>query len=136
MFMNKQTDYALRMLRTLTDQTRHCVRDLAENERVPQAITYKILKKLSLAGWVRLERGPRGGCQLTADLKNVSLYDLICVMEGDTNVTACMQGHYDCEWRRTHGICKIHLNLHAVQEEINQKLRAKNLWDIIGRRST
>ena len=134
-FMNLKTDYALRMLRALTDEKQHSVRSLAEDEQVPQAFTYKILKKLSQAGLVKLSRGPGGGCHLVEDLKNVSLYDLITIMEGDAHVTACMQGSYDCEWRRTHGICKIHLNLCVVQEEINQKLRAKSLWEIIGKNS-
>ena len=41
MFMNRQTDYALRMLRALTDEKQHSVRSLAEDEQVPQAFTYK-----------------------------------------------------------------------------------------------
>ena len=97
MFMNRQTDYALRMLRALTDEKQHSVRSLAEDEQVPQAFTYKILKKLSQAGLVKLSRGPGGGCHLVEDLKNVSLYDLITIMEGDAHVTACMQGSYDSE---------------------------------------
>ena len=40
MFMNRQTDYALRMLRALTDEKQHSVRSLAEDEQVPQAFTY------------------------------------------------------------------------------------------------
>ena len=54
-------------------------------------------------------------------------------MEGEADMTACMNGHYDCSWRKSHGICKIHLNLMAVQKEINQKLQSKSLWDIIGK---
>ena len=60
-------------------------------------------------------------------------YDLILIMEGEADMTACMNGHYDCSWRKSHGICKIHLNLMAVQKEINQKLQSKSLWDIIGK---
>lgn len=133
MFMNRKTDYALRIIRALTDQKRHTAADLAENEQIPLAFTYKILKQLARADIINLERGPGGGCLLQADLKQVSLYDLILIMEGEADMTACMNGHYDCSWRRNHGICKIHLNLLAIQQEINQKLRSKSLWDIIGK---
>lgn len=50
MFMNRQTDYALRMLRALTDEKQHSVRSLAEDEQVPQAFTYKILKNYRKLG--------------------------------------------------------------------------------------
>lgn len=133
MFMNRKTDYALRIIRALTDQKRHTASDLAGNEQIPLAFTYKILKRLSRAGIISLERGPGGGCRLQADLKRISLYDLILIMEGEADMTACMTGHYDCSWRKSHGICKIHLNLMAVQKEINQKLQSKSLWDIIGK---
>ena len=130
MFMNKKTDYALRIIRALTDQNRHTAAELAGNEQIPLAFTYKILKQLSRAGIISLERGPGGGCSLQTDLKQISL---ILIMEGEADMTACMNGHYDCSWRKSHGICKIHLNLMAVQKEINQKLQSKSLWDIIGK---
>ena len=133
MFMNKKTDYALRIIRALTDQNRHTAAELAGNGQIPLAFTYKILKQLSRAGIISLERGPGGGCSLQTDLKQISLYDLILIMEGEADMTACMNGHYDCSWRKSHGICKIHLNLMAVQKEINQKLQSKSLWDIIGK---
>ena len=73
--MNKKTDYALRIIRALTDQNRHTAAELAGNEQIPLAFTYKILKQLSRAGIISLERGPGGGCSLQTDLKQISLYD-------------------------------------------------------------
>jgi len=133
MFMNRKTDYAIRILRGLLDGQRHAAAQLAAREEIPLAFAYKILKQLSNAGIVRLERGPGGGCMLQADLKQVTLYDLVVLMEGDADITACMSGTYDCEWRRTHGICKVHLNLCSLQQEINQKLQAKSLWAVLGK---
>lgn len=135
MFMNRKSDYALRIIRALSDGKRHTANSLANNEQIPLAFAYKILKKLSNAGLVRLDRGPGGGCSLEKDLRDVSLYDLITIMEGHDDITDCMNGDYDCEWRKHHGICKVHLNLCVLQQEIEQKLRSKSLWEILGKTS-
>ena len=75
--MNRKSDYALRILRSLQDGKVRIAPVLAADEQIPLAFVYKILKQLSKAGIVGLERGPKGGCCLLVDLKEVSLYDLI-----------------------------------------------------------
>lgn len=49
MVINKETDYALRILRALTDGELHTAGQLSQEELLPQAFTYKILKKLERA---------------------------------------------------------------------------------------
>ena len=68
-----------------------------KEEQIPLAFVYKILKQLSKAGIVGLERGPKGGCCLLVNLNEVSLYDLIIAMEENVHVTGCMRSDYDCE---------------------------------------
>ena len=46
MVITKETDYALRILRALTDGELHTVGQVAQSEFLPQAFAYKILKKL------------------------------------------------------------------------------------------
>ena len=104
---------------------------LAKEEQIPLAFVYKILKQLSKAGIVGLERGPKGGCCLLVNLNEVSLYDLIIAMEENVHVTGCMRSDYDCEWQRVHGLCRIHGNLRAIQREIENKLRSISLMTII-----
>ena len=55
--ITRETDYAIRLLRTLRDRERHTVAEAAERELVPQPFAYKILKKLSKAGLVEVLRG-------------------------------------------------------------------------------
>ncbi len=131
MLMNRKSDYALRILRSLQDGKVRIAPVLAADEQIPLAFVYKILKQLSKAGIVGLERGPKGGCCLLVDLKEVSLYDLIITMEEAVHVTGCMRNDYDCEWQRVHGLCRIHGNLRAIQREIEEKLRATSLMTII-----
>ena len=50
MVITRETDYALRILRALLDGKLHTAGQIAQDELLPQAFAYKILKKLEKAG--------------------------------------------------------------------------------------
>ena len=80
MIITRETDYALRILRALMDGQLHTVGELARGELLPQPFAYKIIKKLCKAGLVQITRGAAGGCRLSADLSQVTLYDLLLAL--------------------------------------------------------
>ena len=57
--ITRETDYALRLLRTLRDGERRTAAEAAERELVPQSFAHKILKKLARAGFVEVGRSVR-----------------------------------------------------------------------------
>ena len=69
--ITRETDYALRLLRTLRDGERRTAAEAAERELVPQSFAHKILKKLARAGFVEVARGAEGGCRLSAELNSL-----------------------------------------------------------------
>ena len=87
--ITRETDYALRLLRTLRDGERRTAAEAAERELVPQSFAHKILKKLARAGFVEVARGAsHGGCtvhchltgiqeKLNAELKAHTLEDIL-----------------------------------------------------------
>ncbi len=133
MVINKETDYALRILRALTDGELHTAGQLSQEELLPQAFTYKILKKLERAGLVEVVRGVAGGCRLAAaaDLEKTSLYDLMAVMEESSSLTACMDPQFQCPWRGRYGGCAVHGNLMRIQEKLDQELKGHSLREIL-----
>ena len=54
LFITKETDYALRILRVLADEERATATELAQGEQIPQQFAYKILKKLQKGGMDRI----------------------------------------------------------------------------------
>lgn len=88
--ITRETDYALRLLRTLRDGERRTAAEAAERELVPQSFAHKILKKLARAGFVEVARGAEGGCRLSAELNRVTLYDLMTAMGEDSRLSSCM----------------------------------------------
>lgn len=132
MIITRETDYALRILRALMDGELHTVGQLAQEELLPQAFAYKILKKLDSARLIEVLRGSSGGCRLTADLSRSSLYDLMVAVGDWGGVSACMDPAYHCPWRSEHGVCSVHCKLLQIQEKLDRELRAHSLADLLG----
>ena len=131
LLITRETDYALRILRALMDGELHTVGQIAQDEFLPQAFAYKILKKLAAAGLIQVTRGTTGGCRLTADLTNISLHELMVAIGERSNLSACMDSQYQCPWSNSYGACKVHSNLAKIQEKLDGELRQYSLADIL-----
>lgn len=131
MVITRETDYALRILRALLDGELHAAGEIAQTELLPQAFAYKILKKLEKAGLLEIRRGTAGGCRLTADLDQTSLYDLMLAMGERSGLSACMEPDYQCSWRSSHGGCGVHCKLQEIQRALDAELRSHSLREIL-----
>lgn len=129
--ITRETDYALRILRALLDGELHAAGEIAQTELLPQAFAYKILKKLEKAGLLEIRRGTAGGCRLTADLDQTSLYDLMLAMGERSGLSACMEPDYQCSWRSSHGGCGVHCKLQEIQRALDAELRSHSLREIL-----
>ena len=131
MVITRETDYALRILRALLDGELHAAGEIAQSELLPQAFAYKILKKLEKAGLLEIRRGTAGGCRLTADLDQTSLYDLMLAMGERSDLSACMEPDYQSPWRSSHGGCGVHCKLLEIQRKLDAELRSHSLREIL-----
>ncbi|MDR1873659.1 MAG: Rrf2 family transcriptional regulator [Synergistaceae bacterium] len=132
MLITRETDYALRVLRALSNGEQSTAGNICTRESLPQQFVYKILKKLEQAGFVQIARGAEGGCRLTADLKKASLYDLMEAMKAERLVSACMQPGFQCVWRQKNsGRCVVHSQLQRIQESLDAELRGHSLHKVL-----
>ena len=88
MIITRETDYAIRILRSLADLQLKNIREISDEQLVPRQFAYKISKKLERAGFIEIIRGAQGGCRLTRDLHGITLMDIINVMERENMITA------------------------------------------------
>lgn len=132
MLITRELDYALRVLRALRDGQLHTVGEITQTQMLPQAFTYKIVKKLAAAGLIEIIRGNAGGCRLAADLSQTSLYDLMQAIDEEVELSACMNPDYSCPWREAHEGCAIHCRLFALQEKLDQELKNQSLLMLLG----
>ncbi len=85
MRVSSRADYGVR---ALYDLARHHnqgpvqSRDIAARQRVPEAYLHQVLGALNRAGLVRSTRGPMGGHVLAREPEDVSLWDILLVLDG------------------------------------------------------
>lgn len=132
MFITKESDYALRILSNLLSGEQKTTKEICEKEYTPKQFAYKIIKKLAKGGLITITRGNGGGCRLSCDLKQVSFYDFLQIMEGNCLLSACMSSDFPCMRRQKNSnYCSVHNNLFHIQQAINQELKSHSLYEIL-----
>lgn len=133
MLLTRESDYALRILRELSDGELKTVGCICENAVIPRQFAYKILKKLEGAGMLVIIRGAHGGCRKTEDMELYSLYDLIQAVGDCREVNACMDPAYECNWSAAHDTsCRMHSRLYLLQMRVDLELKSILLGELVG----
>ena len=83
MFITRECDYAARVLRALSGETRLSVNEICEKESITAPFAYKILKKLQKAGIVKGYRGVHGGYAMNKSLGELTLFDVYKAIDPD-----------------------------------------------------
>ena len=130
LLITRETDYAIRVVRALHRGGQLSAREIAERENMQQTITYKMLRKLSKAGIVESRRGVEGGYILTHPVDQLYLYDLFIALGADVLLTECLEPGYDCANNKD-GTCKVHQELHRVQQVIEDEMKKKPLAELL-----
>lgn len=133
LLITRESDYALRILSALSSGEQLTTEELCTKEYTPQQFGYKILKKLSKGGLITITRGNGGGCQLSCDLKQVTLYDLLQIMNEDCMISACMISEFECPRRSNNSnYCSIHQTILSIQRTLEQELKSHTLHTVLG----
>ncbi len=92
-----EADYALRIVYGFSCQNvKTDAPTLSAQIGVTLRFTLKILRKLLLAGIVRSYKGKSGGYMLAKEPSQISMYDVICAIEGDLPISRCTCEDYEC----------------------------------------
>jgi Rrf2 family protein len=124
MLITRETDYAIRSLRSLYGCGRKTLAEICEEELIPQQFGYKIMKKLAKAGYVHIKRGKDGGYLLEDKFELRTLYDLLDVMETSKDVSPCVIPGYRCEVHKNkEESCLVNQTLSALQAMLDGELK-------------
>ena len=132
MFITRECDYAVRVLRAMAGTERVSVSEICEQELLTAPFAYKILKKLQKAGFVKGYRGVHGGYSLNCDLGQVTLYDVYSSIDPDMFIIDCLNPEFECA--RNNEIaegCSVHCELVDIQGELCRMLKRKSLEKLI-----
>ncbi len=85
MRVSSRADYGVRALFDLAEHYRQGPtqsRDIALRQAIPEAYLHQVLGALNRAGFVRSTRGPLGGHELARDPGEITLWEVLRVLDG------------------------------------------------------
>ena len=133
MFITRECDYAARVLRALSGETRLSVNEICEKESITAPFAYKILKKLQKAGIVKGYRGVHGGYAMNKSLGELTLFDVYKAIDPDLFIIECMASGYECptDGKGDHLPCYMHRELCEIQQGVWEMLKRKSLQEVL-----
>ena len=136
MFLTKEIDYAVRVVRALAGGDRKTVEFVANKEHMPHQYAYKILKKLEKVGFVQGVRGREGGYYLAKPLEELTLLDIAASIGKPLVLNQCLRdGEFGaCPNKGAHPQCTVHIELGRIQDVLVKELQKKNMKEVLARK--
>ena len=106
--ISRQTDYACRVIlhmAMLPLGERVKAQDIAKRRLVPRALVRRVITQLANAGLVTTSRGSNGGLSLARPASEISLLDVVQVMEGPLALNGCAVNPQACPLMQ---VCSVH----------------------------
>lgn len=132
MLFNRETDYAIRVIRNLSVEKPTSISSILEKEHISEAIAYKVARKLDKGGLIRSVRGSNGGYLLERELTDVTLYDIYKIMEPNSFVSECLRGNSNCPVNTGTNPCLIHAEFCRIQNNLFKDLKSRSVANILG----
>ena len=130
MFLTKECDYGVRIIRALSGGEKKIVETICETEHIPGQYAYKILKKLERAGLVQSIRGRNGGYLLQRPLSQITLLDIVSAIDSNLYVNECLREGHDCVNNRETP-CTVHIEFERIQLAMQAEMSQTSMQILI-----
>ena len=128
MFITKECDYGIRIVRALATGTKKTVKTIATEELIPYKFASKIISKLEHANYVKSARGSSGGYQLIRPLNTLTLADIIIAIDTNRCVSKCLHNESDCTFKGPQKErCSVHREFARAQYIVMEALSSKTM---------
>jgi Rrf2 family iron-sulfur cluster assembly transcriptional regulator len=130
MIYSATTEYAIRALAhmaTLEPGERILARDLAAATDVPRQFLGKILHRLARQGMLDSAKGRGGGFRFSRPAEQITLADLVEVVEGKDIMRLCVLGLDDCNDSQP---CPMHDQWKVFRERLKTRVHAATLAEL------
>jgi Rrf2 family nitric oxide-sensitive transcriptional repressor len=132
MQLNLTTDYAIRVVLYLAEADGLVTsQDLANFSNVSPNYIFKIMKKLVDAGYVEQFRGVKGGYKLLQDPKDISLWDIIELMEPTTAFNRCLEEDSYCSRHGDTLGCQVNTVYRTFQKHMEDYFKSYSIQRIV-----
>jgi len=129
--ITQECDYAIRimvMLSKLDEKEAVNAAYISESQNIPSRFTVKILRKLVLSKLIKSRKGSNGGYSLTENPENITLLQVVEVIDGPVAVNKCVGDESKCTLDKT--ACSISHIMMDINNHIVTKLKSISLKDL------
>jgi Rrf2 family protein len=129
--LRRNTDYALRLMISLAKHGQDgsvSTRTLAEEQDVPYQLACKLMQQLHTAKLVESVMGAKGGFRLGRKPAEISLLDVVEVVQGRLSLNRCLLNKSCCPRTAT---CPVRAKMGELQTQMDEYLGGVTLADLI-----
>lgn len=131
MQLNLKTDYAIRTLLYLaTKKSTASSTEISEQMVVPKSMISEFAVPLQRAGILTTQRGAGGGFALCRDPEDISLHEVINLLEGTTRINRCLEDDHKCS-RNATATCPVRKFYVRVQAYLEEAFRDKTIASLL-----
>ena len=126
MQITRQADYAVRAVLYLAERDsgdRVTTAEIGREQHIPLTFLAKIIAQLATAGIVRSTRGSHGGVTLAQPAAEISLLDIVEVVDGPVVLNECVSDRSLCPLGDN---CPVHMVWCNAQAELVDRLMRTN----------
>lgn len=130
MFINRETDYAIRIVRNLHHEELSQIESVAEKENISLTMAHKVCRVLKKKGVINSKAGINGGYTLNRPLEDITLFDVFGAMNDVVEINDCLVDVENCPFAKS-GVCNVHHELNRIQSVLHEELKSKSIADLI-----
>ena len=129
MILNKTTEYALSILgyMAISQNDIFSAEFLHDELDIPRRYLRRLLTDLSKLGFIRSEKGRKGGFVFAKPLEEISLANIINSVEGAEVMQSCILGHQKCKEEQP---CVMHNTWLEARSKMLDALSNTSLQDL------
>ena len=133
MRITQEADYALRIVALLASYDGLVdANTIADEAGITQQFALKILRKLSLGDIVTSQKGANGGYRLAKDAADITLKDIIELIDGEIAISKCLSHEHVCSKQgENKSACKIHRIFDAINHDLTERLEKITIASVI-----
>ena len=133
MFISTKSQYALRAVFEIAKSDQQAIMtigEIAKAQQVPQRYLEGILNQLRKGGLLEAQRGRSGGYKLAKDARNITVGDVVRLIDGQIRAVACVKEDQptDCPMRTN---CVFMPTWQKVQDAIDEALDSTDFAHLV-----
>jgi len=132
MLYSRPCEYAIRTMAYLArvgPDKRVQAQEIAASEDIPTPVLAKVLQQLARNSLIDSFRGPGGGFSLNRPPKEITLFDILRVVDGVEDLDRCAVGLAECN---DFAPCPLHDTWKSVRVHLLQYLKKTSLEEMAG----